>query len=43
VYQRLFPLYSRLYFGLGTRDAAPMPIGAVLPELRRIAADARQS
>ncbi len=43
VYERLFRLYSRLYFGLGTRDAAPVSIGAVLPELRRIAAEARQS
>ena len=41
VYEELYPLYRKLYFGLGTRSAAPVAVGDVLPELRRIAARAR--
>jgi L-ribulokinase len=41
VYEKLFPLYRKLYFGLGRRDAAAAAIGDVLPELRNIAAAAR--
>ena len=37
VYEQLYPLYRKLYFGLGTRTAAPIALGDVLPELRRIA------
>jgi L-ribulokinase len=37
VYQKLYPLYRDVYFGLGTRDAAPVALGRVLPELRKIA------
>ncbi len=40
-YQELYPLYRRLYFGLGERRAAAVEIGEILPELRRIAARAR--
>jgi L-ribulokinase len=40
-YQQLFPLYRDIYFGLGQRNAAPVALGAVLPELRRIATEAR--
>jgi L-ribulokinase len=40
VYERLYPLYRKLYFGLGTRSANPVALGDVLPELRRIARDA---
>ncbi len=43
VYERLYPLYRDVYFALGRRDAAEPPLGRVLPELRRIAAEARQS
>jgi L-ribulokinase len=43
VYERVFALYRSLYFGLGRQDAAPAAIGAVLPTLRRIAADMRRS
>jgi L-ribulokinase len=43
VYQQLYPLYRKLYFGLGQRDAAPVALGDVLPELRLIAAKARNS
>ncbi|HTW50188.1 MAG TPA: ribulokinase [Acidobacteriaceae bacterium] len=38
VYDRLYPLYRRAYFALGTRNAAPEPLGNILPELQRIAA-----
>jgi L-ribulokinase len=37
-YNRLFDLYRRLYFALGTADAKPVPLGDVLPQLRKIAA-----
>ena len=40
-YQELFPLYRELYFCLGQRQSGAVAIGAVLPELRRIAAAAR--
>jgi L-ribulokinase len=42
VYAELFPLYRRLYFAFGCRNSEPVAIGAVLPELRRIAARARE-
>jgi L-ribulokinase len=42
VYDQLYPLYKRLYFGLGAKDSAPVGIGDVLPQLRRIAARSRQ-
>jgi L-ribulokinase len=41
-YERLFPLYRKLYFALGSKNSAPAAIGDVLPELRLIAAEARQ-
>ena len=37
----VFALYRKLYFGLGRRDSSAVAIGDVLPELRRIAAQAR--
>ena len=40
-YERIYQLYRSVYFALGTRDAAPVALGAVLPELRKIAAEAR--
>jgi L-ribulokinase len=43
VYERLYQLYRAVYFALGTRDAASVALGAVLPELRKIAAQARQT
>jgi len=39
VYERLFAHYSALYFALGSRDAAPVALGAVLPDPKRIAAE----
>ncbi|CAN5535162.1 ribulokinase [soil metagenome] len=35
-YDRLYSLYRDVYFGLGSRDAAPVALGRVLPELRVI-------
>jgi L-ribulokinase len=37
VYQRLYPLYKKLYFGLGQAGAPAVAVGDVLPELRRVA------
>ena len=42
VYDNLYPLYRKLYFGMGTRSAEPVAVGDVLPELRRIAEEARR-
>ena len=39
IYERLFALYRKLYFGLGSRNAAPVALGDILPELREIAAE----
>jgi L-ribulokinase len=43
VYNRLFDLYRKLYFALGTRDAAPVSLGDILPELRSIAVQSLES
>ncbi|HCC57046.1 MAG TPA: ribulokinase [Solibacterales bacterium] len=43
IYEELYPLYRDLYFALGDRNASPRALGRVLPELRRIAAQVRQS
>jgi L-ribulokinase len=40
-YGRLFPIYQALYDGFGRPESAAMQVGAVLPELRTIAAAAR--
>ncbi|MDQ2841914.1 MAG: ribulokinase [Acidobacteriota bacterium] len=42
VYERLYAMYKRLYFAFGQRASKAVEIGDVLPELRRIAAEARQ-
>jgi L-ribulokinase len=41
VYRELYPLYRKLYFAFGQGSAAPVKIGDVLPEIRRIAAKVR--
>jgi L-ribulokinase len=41
VYDRLYPLFKKLYDGLGRPGGPPTGIGDVLPALRRIAAEAR--
>jgi L-ribulokinase len=43
VYEQLYPLYRDAYFALGKRDAKPAALGKVLPELRKIAAQARKA
>jgi L-ribulokinase len=43
VYDKLYELYRRLYFALGNRKSAPVAIGDVLPEMRKIAARVRQA
>jgi L-ribulokinase len=42
IYDQLYPLYRRLYYALGVKNSAPVAIGDILPELRRIAARTRQ-
>jgi L-ribulokinase len=37
IYERLFPLYRKAYFALGTQSAPPAALGDILPELRKIA------
>jgi L-ribulokinase len=43
VYEQLYRLYRDVYFALGTRNAESFALGAVLPELRRIAAEVRKA
>jgi L-ribulokinase len=43
VYDRLYPLYRDVYFALGTGNAKPIALGRILPELRKIAAEAHRS
>lgn len=40
VYAEIYPLYRKLYFSLGQKQAPPALIGEVLPELRRISSAA---
>lgn len=42
VYEELFALYRKLYFGFGRKSSEPVEIGAVLPALRNVAARARE-
>jgi L-ribulokinase len=43
VYEELYQHYRDVYFALGRRDAEPLALGCVLPDLRRIAAQARKA
>ena len=43
IYEQLYRHYRDVYFALGLRDAAPIALGKVLPELRKIAAQVRKS
>jgi L-ribulokinase len=38
-YEQLYPMYRDLYFAFGNPASAAAPVGRVLPELRRIAAE----
>jgi L-ribulokinase len=40
VYAEMFPLFRRLYFAMGSKQAEPAEISDVLPALRRIASQA---
>jgi L-ribulokinase len=40
-YNQLFALYQKVYFAFGQRSSSPAAVGDVLPELRRIASQAR--
>jgi len=42
IYEKLYTLYRDVYFALGKRDATAVPLGRVLPELRKIATEALQ-
>ena len=42
VYDQLFMLYKSAYFSLGREESVPTALGAILPELRRIAAAVRK-
>jgi L-ribulokinase len=37
IYEKLYSLYRRLYFAFGSREAAGVAVGDILPELRSIA------
>ena len=39
IYDRLYALYKRLYFGFGHTAAAAVAVGDILPALRRVAAE----
>jgi L-ribulokinase len=41
VYEDLFRIFRRLYFGLGSKKSEPVSLGEVLPQLRAIASKAR--
>lgn len=43
VYNEVFPLYRKLYFGLGAHDAPAVAIGDVLPALRDVAERVRRA
>jgi L-ribulokinase len=43
VYEQLYKHYRDLYFALGQRNAEPVALGKVLPELRRIAAEVQKA
>jgi L-ribulokinase len=43
VYERIFPLFKKLYFAFGRPAAGPAAVGEVLPVLRKVAAEARSA
>jgi L-ribulokinase len=42
-YERLYAMFRKLYFAMGSPESNPVHMGTVLPALRRIAADVRRS
>ncbi len=43
IYDELFAIFNRLYFALGNKQSQPAAIGDVLPQLRKIAQQAREN
>ncbi len=43
IYEKLFALYRKLYFGFGSKRSEPVALGDVLPELRGVAAQVRSA
>jgi L-ribulokinase len=43
LYEKLFPLFRKLYFSLGRPGAEPAAMGEILPALRRIAAEVHRA
>jgi L-ribulokinase len=43
VYRQLYPLYRKLYFAFGEKQSAAASIGDVMPEIRRIGMEVRNS
>ena len=43
VYDRIFPMFRSLYFAMGDPRSASVEVGAILPALRSIAAEARRA
>ena len=43
VYEKLYPLYHKLYFAFGRQASEATAVGDVLPALRKIAEEARQA
>jgi len=41
VYEKLYAIYRELYFAMGNADSGPLNVGAILPQLREIAAGVR--
>jgi L-ribulokinase len=42
IYEQLYPIYKRLYFSFGSKQSPAAPAGDILPELRKIAIEARR-
>jgi L-ribulokinase len=40
VYAELYPIFRKLYFAMGSKDAGSAEMGGILPLLRRISAQA---
>jgi L-ribulokinase len=43
IYEELYGMYRKLYFGFGSAGSAPVAVGDVLPNLRRIASHVRSA
>jgi L-ribulokinase len=43
VYERLYRHYRDVYFAMGLKDATPVALGKVLPELKKIAAEVQSA